>query len=204
MGLAISKDYAGISTYTIGALSSYRSRSQATAVANHNDAGQVQDTVELSKDGRLAVADLLSDLMLPTEENVRKLSAQLSRDLGSLLTNAGISAEPPITFSTGYSGEIVVEGNRPDKEQILKAVNADEKVSQEIRNTAAISSHAAGMAESLEFQREYRASNDPEAVVAKYSHLFTSGQRSHHTALVFDGHGIDVMSDGKTWLSYQA
>lgn len=201
MGLAISKGYAAVSAYAIGAVSS-RGAARSSAIADDTGTGQVQDAVELSNEGRLAVSGLLSGLMLPTEENVRKMSAQLSRDLGSLLTKEGISAQPPVAFSLSPTGDIVIEGDRADKEQILNAVNGDEKVSQEIRNTVAISSHAAAMAESLKFQREYLASNDPESVVAKYSYLFTE-QRSHHTAVVFDGQGIDVLSDGKEWLSYR-
>jgi hypothetical protein len=70
-------------------------------------------------------------------------------------------------------------------------------VKQEIRTTAAISSHAAAIAESLKFQREYLASTYPESVVAKYSHMFSSHQRSRQISLVFNGNSITVLSDGK-------
>lgn len=204
MSFALSTNYAGMSTYAIDMLSCRQSGRTATSfVSDGGDRGQGQDTVELSTGGRLAASGLLDSLILPTEENVRTLSTQLGKDLAQLLGDAGISTEPPIAFSTSYSGDIVIEGDRADKEQILKVVNADERVSQEIRNTVAISSHAVATAESLEFQREYVTSDNPETVVAKYSYLFT-GQRSHHTSVVFDGNGIDVLSDGKEWLSYQA
>jgi hypothetical protein len=198
MGLAISKDYAPPLTYAVGTVSSQGATRATSATEGKADTGWVQDAAEFSSNGRLAVPDLLNGLMLPAEENVRKMSAQLSRDLGSLLAKEGIGAQPPITFSVDYTGNIVIEGDRADKEQILETVNGDEKVSQEVRNTVATSSHAVAMAESLRFQREYLQSNDPESVVGKYSYLF-EGQRAHHTTVVFDGQEIDVLSDGKEW-----
>ncbi len=205
MSLTISKDYAGFSAYGVGnAVSSSAAGSQA-AVNADSGAGidnEGYDTVQLSGEGRLLSASgLLNSLILPTEENARKLAAALSKDLGNLLTSAGISAQPPAKFSLSATGEIQMEGDRADKEQILEAVNANEKVKEEIRNTAAISSHVAAMADSLKFQREYLASNDPESVVAKYSYLFGSRQQHHHISLAFDGSSVSVLSDGKEWLS---
>ncbi len=102
------------------------------------------------------------------------------------------------------TGEIQVKGDRPDKDKILAAINGNDKIQEEIRTTAAISSQTAGIADSLKFQKEYLASSDPESVVAKYSYLFNSSPRYHDISLSFDGQGISVMEDGKEWLSSAA
>ncbi len=200
MSVAVSNDYTGFPTYGVRRTYASGNRTGAQALQANAQEGTA-DTVRLSGNGRLAASGLLDGLILPTEENVQKLSAALSRDLGGLLKGLGISSNPPIEFSTGSSGEIQIKGDRPDKERILEAVNGDEKVAGEIRTTAAIASHAAAIAESLEFQREYRASNNPESVVAKYSSLFGATRQSHHISLVYDGSTVDVLSDGEAWLS---
>lgn len=200
VSLTVSNTYTGLSAYGIGNIASCGNRMGADTISVA-DQKKSTDTVELSDDGRLKVSELLNELILPTEENVRKLSATLSRDLGSFLSSLGISADPPLEFTVDSSGEIQLKGDRTDKESILEAINANEKIADEIRTTAAIAGHAAGMAESMKFQREYGSSSNPASVVAKYSYLFGSTQLSHQITLTYDGSGVDVLTDGKTWLS---
>ncbi len=184
------------STYGVGSFLAQRCRTSADTVRQERS----MDNVQLSTNGRLAVSQRLSGLILPTEENVRKLSAKLSQDLGCLLGGLGVSPHPPLEFSVDRSGEILIKGDRPDKEPILQAINGSEKVKYQIRTTTAIAGHAAAIADSLKFQKEYVASNNPESIVAKYSYLFGSEQRSHRISLVYGTGGINVLSDGRTWL----
>jgi len=207
MSLAISNYYAGLSTSAVNnTVLASGGGSKAAPAAGYSTTGDIAgyDTVQLSSAGRLAASGLLDSLILPAEGNVRQLSAGLSQDLGDLLANAGISPQPPIEFGVNAAGEIQVKGDRPDKEKILEVINGNDQVKEEIRTTAAISSHLAGIAESLKFQKEYLASNDPESVVAKYSYLFNSSPQSHDISLLFNGNGINVMEDGKEWLSSAA
>ncbi|MHB8068457.1 MAG: hypothetical protein ACYDIC_11220 [Desulfobaccales bacterium] len=207
MSLAISNYYAGLSTSAVNnTVLAGGAASKAAANAGYSTAGDAAggDMVQVSSAGRLAASGLLDSLILPTEDNVRQLSAGLSQDLGNLLANAGISAHPPIEFGVSSTGEIQVKGDRPDKDKILAVINGSDQVQEEIRTTAAISSQTAGIADSLKFQKEYLASNDPESVVAKYSYLFNSSARSHDISLMFYGNGINVMEDGKEWLSSAA
>lgn len=207
MTLAISNYYAGLSTSAVNnTVLAGGAASKAAANAGYSTAGDAAggDTVQVSSAGRLAASGLLDSLILPTEDNVRQLSATLSSDLNDLLSNAGISPQPPIEFGVNAAGEIQVRGDRPDQEKILEVINGNDKVKEEIRTTAAISSHLAGIAESLKFQQEYQASSNPESVVAKYSYLFNSSARSHDISLRFDGNGINVMEDGQEWLSSSA
>jgi hypothetical protein len=181
-----------------------------SVVSSHGDKGNVNsctsdtgdDAVQVSAEGRLLASTLMQDLILPTEENVRRLSAALSEDLGNFLNESGISAQPPIEIGIDWnSGNIQVKGDRADSEKIESLINGNEKIKGQIRDLEAISSHAAAMADSLKFQEEYLASSNPESVVAKYSYLFSSHRQSDSISLLFDGNSVQVKSNGEQWIS---
>lgn len=160
------------------------------------------DAVRISTEGRLLASSLLEGLVLPTEENVHRLSAVLSEDLGDFLSESGVSTQPPIELDVDWSnGDIKIKGERADSEKIQGLINGNEEIKEQIRNLAAISSHAVAMADSLKFQKEYLASGNAESVVAGYSCLFGSNQQSGSISLLFDGNNIQVMSDGRQWIS---
>ncbi|MDQ5988636.1 MAG: hypothetical protein CSYNP_04397 [Syntrophus sp. SKADARSKE-3] len=164
--------------------------------------GSGVDSVRMSAEGRQLASSLRDSLILPTAENVRLLSAALSDELDRFFARAGIESQPPVEMSVDWnSGNIQIGGERGDKKQIEELINGDADIAADIRNLAAISSHAAAMADSLKFQAEYRTSSNPESVAARYACLFGSGQPSHDIALVFDGDGVQVMSDGNAWIS---
>lgn len=159
------------------------------------------DTVRVSTQGHL-LASALSSLILPTEENVARLAGELSKELGQYLSGAGINSEPPVDMSVDWNtGSIKVEGDRADSGRIEQLINGNQDIAGDIRNLAAISSHAAAMADSLKFQREYLASGDPENVVARYAYLFGSGRSSSDISLSFDSEGVQVITDGQPWVS---
>jgi hypothetical protein len=159
------------------------------------------DTVRVSTQGRL-LASALPSLILPTEENVARLAGELSNELGQFLSGAGISAEPPVDMNIDWSdGSIEIKGDRAESGRIEQLINDNQDLAGDIRNLAAIASHAAAMADSLKFQREYLASGDPEAVVARYAYPFGSGRSSSDISLSFDSDGVRVMTDGRSWVS---
>lgn len=202
MSLTISKDYTCfLASAPSSVVSPYRGEGPVAWCSNATD-GREDDAVQLSPEGRsLAASGLLKNLILPTEANVRQLTATLSKELRSFLRESGVSTQYPIEFSVGRNGDIQIEGDRADKENVLERINSNESIKTQIRNVAAISSHAAGMAEGLKFQKEYLATNNPASVVAKYSYLFGPHQQFHSISVLFDGHDVQVMSDGKQWIS---
>lgn len=104
------------------------------------------DTVHLSARGK-SLSEL-PPLMLPTRENIQKLSAELSVDLKKLLGEAGITSDPPVEFSVdSYSGKVSVKGNRPDAQQITGLLKKNPDVELQIHNVAALSSHVVAMAQ---------------------------------------------------------
>lgn len=154
------------------------------------------DTIQLSAKSRLLA---MNDLLLPTASNIQTLSAALSKDLNALFSEAGISTKPPVEIDVDEKTmDITVKGERPDKEKISALIDSNEKIKNQIRTLAAISSHAAGMEESLKFQKEYMASSNPEGVVQKYSALFNS-QKVNDLSFLFDGSSIHTFSNGLEW-----
>ncbi|MEN6439022.1 MAG: hypothetical protein ABFD97_10610 [Syntrophobacter sp.] len=163
-------------------------------VASSGKAGP--DTISISAKSRLLS---MNDLLLPTAATVQALSATLSQDLKALLAGAGIGTEPPVEIDVDdRTMEIAVKGDRPDKEKIEALIDSDEKIKNEIRTLAAISSHAAAMARPIEFQKAYLASTNPESIVAKYADLFQQ-QKSCDISLSLDNTGIHVLANGKEW-----
>jgi hypothetical protein len=143
-------------------------------------------------------------LMLPTRENVEKLTRELACDLRDFFTNAGIERQPTVEFKVDpFNGKVSVETDRADKAAIEKALRADPKLELKIHNVAAIASHIEPMEESLEFQAAYRRAKSPaevNRVVQQFSHLFDNRPSPTHTySLQFDGDATSLLEDGRAW-----
>ncbi|HEX2966537.1 MAG TPA: hypothetical protein VHO84_12175 [Syntrophorhabdaceae bacterium] len=199
MNMAISGSRNCCSTSAVNnSVTSYGKGSKSNEETNGNG----NDAIQVSTRGRLLASSLLEDLILPTKENVSRLSAELSVDLDKFLDESGIKSQPPIELSVDWnSGNIQVKGDRVDAEKIQNLINGDEGMKKQIRDLAAIASHVAGIEDSMQFQKEYLASDNPESIVAKYSYLFSSNHRSHSISLLFEGDSVQVMSDGKQLVS---
>ena len=138
---------------------------------------QDYDVVSFSSGSQLLAN---TPLLLPTAGNLQKLSLSLSSSLDAAFEQWGVSTEPPIEIQVDGTGRIKVSGDRPDASQIEEKLNADPELAGQIRTTNAIGSHVRGMESSLQFQQEYTASDNPNAVVAKYGWLF-GPQPAHET-----------------------
>lgn len=139
----------------------------------------------------------LDSLILPTRENAQKLSAGLSKSLRNAFQQAGIPATPPVDLSVDpSSGHISVSSNRSDTRRIEDLINGNAELAEQVRTTHAIWSHVPGIERSLQFETEYMASSNPQAVVAKYSDLF-GPQASSSYALRFTGAGVQALVDNR-------
>lgn len=155
------------------------------------------DTLTISGKGKLLAEN---ELLLPTASNIQALSAALSHNISTLLTSAGISSTSCDIDVDERTMEIAVKGEGSERAVIAKAIDGNEEIKKQIRTLAAISSHAAGMADSLKFQKEYAASTNPGSVVSRYAALF--GQHSvNDVSLHFDGTAVTVLANGKDILT---
>jgi len=134
------------------------------------------------------------ELVLPSMENLEKISDRLSYIMDVAYAREGIPAAPPVELRYSYSkNEIIVKGDREDIDKISELVNGNDDLKEAIRSTMAISSHVVAIQESLQFQQEYMNSSDPERVVSKYSHLFNDNRKYPESGLRY-GSSLEVLS----------
>lgn len=170
----------------------------ARAAAAVDDTGSAR--VTLSAAGRGLAA--LPDVMQPNPVTVRQLATDLALMAGKIFREANLPAAPAVEFATDGSGRIHVGGNREDKAQIESLLAENPELAQAVRDLNAISSHANAIHTQghLELSAEYQASDDPQAVAAKYSRLFSGGMRND-VRTVFEGDRVDVVGNGQRWIT---
>ena len=141
-----------------------------------------------------------SSLISPSLENVQRLTRELTPRLEEFANKYNISTEPPLEFQIEPSGKLTLRGDRADANEILKQMAANPQLERAVRNTTVIASHAYTLAveRHVAFQQEYRASNNPAAVVAKYSELF-GPPRDHDISLRYGSDGVSIIGDQQVW-----
>ena len=142
-------------------------------------------------------------LILPTLENLYEMESQLNEKLLDLLNASGIESDPPFNINMDYSNnKVEVSGDRADIEEIERILNDNPEFKSMLHTALAIGSHVINIEESLAFQKEYLESDNPESVIAKYSHLFDDNRKMHSFSFRFDGE-LQALCDGKVWVPLQ-
>ncbi|HZW26774.1 MAG TPA: hypothetical protein VFF26_14945 [Gallionella sp.] len=161
------------------------------------------DTVQFSSQGKTLAE--LPPLLLPTRENVQKLSNELSADLKNLFNGAGIDPKPEVEFEVdSYTGKVSVKNNRPDAQKIAELIKNNPDIEMKIHNVAALSSHVVAMGPAMEADAAYRAANSEAEirnVVAKYASVYSGYVKVTDFSLSFNGSDLQVNADGAPWLS---
>lgn len=168
----------------------------ARAAATIDDSGSAR--VTLSAAGRGLAS--LPELMLPNPVTVRQLATDLARMAGKIFREANVPATPPIEFTADANGRLHVGGDRSDKAQIESLLAENPEFERAVRDLGAISSHAIHTQGHAEFSAEYQTSDTPQAVVAKYSGLFSGGMRND-VRTVFESERVDVVGNGQRWVT---
>lgn len=168
------------------------------AAATIDDSGSAR--VTLSAAGRGLAS--LPELMLPNPVTVRQLATDLARMAGKIFREANVPATPPVEFTADANGRLHVGGDRSDKAQIESLLAENPEFERAVRDLGAISSHAHAIHTQghAEFSAEYQTSDNPQAVVAKYSRLFSGGMRND-VRTVFEGERVDVVGNGQRWVT---
>lgn len=153
-----------------------------------------------SSSGRLGD---LPPLLLPTRANVAMLAAQAGDAINAKLDAAGISREPgfKLEIEDVNSAHVTVKSDRPDAKAIEDLINGDPKLQMDIHNAYAIASHIPGIDRSMAFQKDYAKAQtqaEIDAVVARYSDLFSGRLPPTEIAMDFGKNGLQVSINGKT------
>jgi len=135
-------------------------------------------------------------IILPTMKNVATLASGMEDIMDGLFAENGLPKDPPVELEYSYAeNKVKVSGDRDDIAEIEELINADPEIKEYTRSFLAISSTAMAIQESLEFQEEYRNSNNPEAIVAKYSYLFNDNRKYAEASYMY-GTDSALLADG--------
>lgn len=144
----------------------------------------------------------LAPLLLPTSANIDALATHAAQAFKQFLADHDIPAAPS-TISYASDGTMQLPNDYPHADALRQALADDPAMERELRTLNALTSHFAAMKPSLAFSQEYTAaqsSTSVDAVLARYSYLFSSHRQSANTALAFSPDGtLTPMADGKPY-----
>ena len=148
-------------------------------------------------DGSLS---LLPPLLLPTQKNVDALTSHISATFPQFLKQNNIPYAPSsITYDR--EGKIQLPPDYPYASEFKQALAKNPVMERELSTVNALASHLVEMKKSIPFQQEYAAAAtqaEADAVVAKYSYLFSSNRHYDTIALQFSASGVlTLTADGR-------
>ena len=142
----------------------------------------------------------LPPLLLPTQKNVAALSEHISGAMSGLLAKYHIPSAPD-SISYDSHGAMELPDDYPYASEFQQMLDDNPAMEKELRTVNALASHLAGMRDALAFQDEYRAASgqaEIDAVIAKYSYLFSSQRSDSDISLEFSADGrLAVKADGE-------
>lgn len=142
----------------------------------------------------------LPPLLLPNQKNIDALSSHISATFPQFLAQNNIPSAPAsITYD--HAGKVQLPPDYPYATQFKQALEDNPTMARELSTVNALTSHVVEMKKAIPFQQEYAAAatqTEADAVVAKYSYLF-SGNRHYDTiTLQFTAGGsLSLLDDGK-------
>lgn len=139
-------------------------------------------------------------LLFPTKNNINELSKHISAIFPQFLAENNIPSAPSsITYDN--KGEIQLPPDYAYASELKQALAGNPTMSKELSTLNALSSHYVAMQKSLAFQHEYAATTTNEeanAVVARYSFLFSGNKHYETIALQFSESGhLSLTCDDK-------
>lgn len=147
-----------------------------------------------------AAALSLPPLLLPSRNNIDALSRRISAVMPQLLAQNQIPS-PPASISYDREGKLQLPADYAYAEQFKAALAKQPALARELSTVNALTSHWVEMQKSMPFQQEYAAATsqaEANAVVAKYSYLFSEYRHYAAITLQFSAQGaLTLAADGK-------
>lgn len=141
----------------------------------------------------------LPPLLLPTQRNIDALASHISAAFPHFLAQNGIPF-PPSSVTYDGEGKIQPPPDYPYATEFKQALANYPAMARELSTVNALTSHRVEMKKSIAFQQEYAAASPAEAdaVVAKYSSLFSGNRHYAAIALHFSANGgLSLSADGQ-------
>jgi hypothetical protein len=140
-------------------------------------------------------------LLMPSQKNIDALSNYISSHMAGFLADNGIPS-PPASISYDNRGQIQLPADYAYADEFKQALEDNPVMDRVLSTTSALSSTMVEMNKSIPFQCEYAAATSQaqiNAVVAKYSHLFSSNRSYDSIALNFTAEGtLSITHNGKS------
>jgi hypothetical protein len=150
--------------------------------------------------GLTSLRNSLPPLLLPSQKNVTTLTEHISKTFPNFLTQNNIS-EAPSSIMYDDQGQIQLPSDYTYASELKQALANNPVMDGELRTVNALASHLTEMNKTMPFQREYAAATTQsaaEAVVTKYSYLFSDNRHYDSISLNFTKNGIlSIAADGK-------
>lgn len=164
-------------------LQSLSQQSQDTA----EDSTGLLDIVELSSQSLLMAQ---SQLVMPTLQNVSRLSDSTASALDKIFQDAGINCQPPIEIEMDEAtGNLTVSGDRDDTQQIEDLLNGNAAFKEQFQTFSAVASHARAIVDGLQALNS-SASTDELSQISAANYEFS---------LRIDGNKMNILFNGETW-----
>lgn len=142
----------------------------------------------------------LPPLLLPTQNNIDVLTNHISETFPQFLAQNNIPAAPSsITYDN--EGKIQLSSDYAYAAEFKHALANNPTISKELSTVNALTSHFVEMQKSATFQQEYAATktkSEANAVVARYSNLFSGNKHYDTISLQFSENGrLSLTHDGE-------
>jgi hypothetical protein len=149
--------------------------------------------------GAQSLSQALPPLLLPSKNNIDVLTNHISVTFPQFLARNNIPSAPSsITYDN--QGQIQLPSDYAYASEFKQALADNPTMSRELSTVNALTSHFVEMQKSVPFQQEYAAATQAEidAVVARYSYLFSDNHDYDTIALQFSPSGsLSLTHDGK-------
>jgi len=143
-------------------------------------------------------------LLLPSPANIDALSNHASARFQQLLADNQIPSAPA-TITYDNAGHMQLPADYAYADQLRQALSKSPTLERELSTINALTSHYSAMQDSIAFSEEYSAAKSQaaaDAVVAKYSYLFSGHRHEAQIALAFSPDGtIHPTADGQPYHS---
>lgn len=177
--------YGPTAAATTWAVRTYAGPAQAATTASQEapeskDQRGIEDTVEISREGRLASLlaggaesllgiDAGADGAISLDEmttRLEEITADLQTTLGNRFRAAGIDTSQPIDLEVDATGAVRVANDHPDKDKIEAMFADDPDLANAFRGVLALQETVSAAERHLAFAEAY--AEDPEAAVAQF------------------------------------
>ena len=140
--------------------------------------------------GSKSLRDSLPPLLLPTRNNIAALTSHISDVMPQFLAQNNIPSAPA-SMTYDNRGEIQLPADYAYADEFKEALENNPTLERELSTVNALTSHLAGIERAAAFQEEYAAASQAQvdAIVAKYSGLFSGNKQHDDITLQFSPSG---------------